>query len=104
MICVGRNAKALAKEFKYFDKRKEMMAYGDFKRLGIPCGSGAVESCVRRLVNLRMKGNGIFWAAESAEGILHLRAQLLTGRWNDYMFTILQHKALWAASVALEAA
>ncbi len=62
---------------------------------GSPLGSGAVESCVRRVVNLRLKGNGIFWCPESAEGVLHLRAQLLCGRWNQFVKTVLRPRQLW---------
>jgi hypothetical protein len=29
--------------------------------MALPIGSGAVESGIRRVVNLRLKGNGIFW-------------------------------------------
>ena len=46
-------------------------------------GSGAVESAVRRLVNLRIKGNGITWRKENAEGMLALRAAAITDRWDE---------------------
>jgi hypothetical protein len=35
-------------------------------------GSGAIESSIRRVINLRLKGNGIFWLEENAEAILAL--------------------------------
>jgi hypothetical protein len=69
-----------------------------FRRRGLPMGSGAVESCVRRLVNLRLKGNGIFWTVESAEAVLQLRAQLLSGRWNQFMKEILRPVEHWEAA------
>ena len=46
-------------------------------------GSGAVESAVRRVVNLRMKGNSIYWLPEHAEAMLHIRAFLKAGRWDE---------------------
>jgi hypothetical protein len=98
-VCLGRNAKTLGKKFDYFEQRRSMLAYKDFRARAIPCGSGAVESCVRRLVNLRMKGNGIFWGEGMAEALLHLRAQFLAGTWRDYMALIFEHEALrWSAA------
>lgn len=66
-----------------FRNTKERIKYLDFKKAGYPIGSGAIESAVRRVVNLRMKGPGIFWLPESAEAFLHIRAQLFSGRWDN---------------------
>lgn len=38
----------------------------------MPIGSGAVESAVRRVINLRLKKTWIFWKEESAEEMLLL--------------------------------
>ncbi len=40
--------------------------YAKFRRRGLPLGSGAVESAVRRVINLRLKGNSISWNEENA--------------------------------------
>ena len=32
--------------------------YATYRRRGLPLGSGAIESVIRRVINLRMKGNG----------------------------------------------
>jgi hypothetical protein len=58
------------------------MDYATFRRRGLPCGSGAIESAIRRVINLRLKGNSIFWEEENAEAMLALRGLVLTGRWN----------------------
>ena len=50
-------------------------------------GSGAVESVIRRVVNQRLKGNGIMWLKENAEAMLVLRAAAITDRWEE----LLQH-------------
>src|SRR5215469_10727409 len=50
---------------------------------GVALGSGAIESAIRRVVNLRLKGNGILWEVENAEAMLALRAAALTGRWEE---------------------
>lgn len=50
---------------------------------GQPLGSGGVESAVRRVVNLRVKGNSIYWLREHAEAVMHLRSHVVTGRWDE---------------------
>ena len=80
---VGRRGTAVGKCLGYFETHRERMRYADFRAKGSPIGSGAVESAVRRIVNLRMKGNSIFWLPEHAEAMLHLRAYLKAGRWDD---------------------
>ena len=67
------------------------MRYDRFKRSGIPIGSGGVESAVRRVVNQRLKSNGTYWLEEHAEAVLHLRAQLKAGRWDDLVRATLAH-------------
>lgn len=55
--------------------------YARYRRRGLPLGSGAIESAIRRVINLRMKGNSIFWKEENAEAMLTLRGLVLSGRW-----------------------
>jgi len=57
--------------------------YAKFRRRGLPVGSGAIESAVRRVINLRMKGNSIFWEKENAEAMLLLRGIVLSGHWPE---------------------
>jgi hypothetical protein len=57
--------------------------YATYRRRGLPMGSGAIESAIRRVINLRLKGNSIFWEEENAEGMLQLRGLVLSGRWNE---------------------
>ena len=80
---VGRRAKAMETERNYFARNSERMRYRNFERRGLPIGSGAVESAVRRLVNLRLKSNATYWLEPNAEAVLHLRAVLKAGRWEE---------------------
>ena len=50
--------------------------------LGLPRGSGTVESAIRRVINLRIKGASIYWLPESVDAILLLRSFYKSGRWN----------------------
>jgi len=46
----------------------------------LPTGSGTVESAIRRVINLRVKGAGMFWKRENAEKMFFLRSLVLTGK------------------------
>jgi hypothetical protein len=72
-------------EIEFLDKHEAHLRYDWFGYRGRPLGSGAVESAIRRVINLRLKGNGIYWREENAEAMLVLRAAVLTGRWQETM-------------------
>jgi hypothetical protein len=75
------------REIAYLEKHTAHMDYKRLRKSGLPLGSGAIESAIRRVVNQRLKGNGIMWLKENAEAMLVLRAAALTGRWEE----LLQH-------------
>lgn len=70
---------------RFLEKHAEAgrLRYHEFRRRGVPLGSGAIESAIRRVVNLRLKGNGLLWYVDNAEGMLLLRAAALSGRWAE---------------------
>jgi hypothetical protein len=80
-LCRGRNSKAIRQHRDYFVKHQSRMAYAELSAIGMPIGSGAIESTVRRVINLRLKGPSIFWCRASAEAILLLRSYYKAGRW-----------------------
>jgi hypothetical protein len=81
-FCKGRNSGKIRTQLNYFIKHRDRMQYELMAKLGLPLGSGAIESAVRRVVNLRLKGPGIFWKHKNAEAILLLRSYFKAGRWN----------------------
>jgi hypothetical protein len=72
-------------EIEYLNKHEAHLRYDWFGYRSRPRGSGAVESAIRRVINLRLKGNGIYWKSENAEAMVVLRAAALTGRWEETM-------------------
>jgi DNA polymerase-3 subunit epsilon len=70
---------------QYFQTHEVRMQYDKFRAEGLPIGSGVIESGVRRIVNLRLKGSSIFWLPENAEAILYLRCQVKSGRWVSFV-------------------
>jgi hypothetical protein len=84
-------------EKEYFVQRQQQMRYAAWRKASVPIGSGAVESAMRRMVNLRLKGAGIFWHKENAEHILLLRCYAKTGRWANLLPLALRSPLLTAA-------
>jgi hypothetical protein len=80
-----RKKDGLKKWENYFYKNQKRMKYRNFRDNHIPCGSGSVESAIRRVINLRLKSAGSFWKEDMAECFLFLRSQLLSGRWLIFM-------------------
>jgi hypothetical protein len=78
---------ALTEDLGYLEKHEDHchMDYGQYQRRGLPIGSGAVESAIRRVINLRIKGPGVMWEEENAEGMVVLRAAALSGRWEELL-------------------
>ena len=85
MIKGRKRGQAIRKWKNYFQRNQERMQYERFKGSYIPCGSGCVESAIRRVINMRLKSAGTFWLKPMAECFLFLRSQLLSGRWKIFM-------------------
>jgi hypothetical protein len=70
-------------EINYLERHGEAgrLDYAAFRRRNLPVGSGAIESAIRRVINLRLKGNSIFWTEDNAEAMLVLRGLVLSRRW-----------------------
>jgi intracellular sulfur oxidation DsrE/DsrF family protein len=66
----------------YLKKHEKRMQYADYKEDNLMCGSGIVESGVRRIINLRFKNTSAFWDAATVEKLYFLRAAVLSKRWN----------------------
>ena len=56
------------------------MDYSVSRAQKTPIGSGAVESAVRRVINLRVKSNATYWLRENAETMIRLRGWIKGGR------------------------
>lgn len=77
--------KEIKKQLAYFQVHIEHMQYEFFKKKKLLCGSGAVESAIRRIINLRFKNVSSFWLEEHLEPLCFLRATFLSGRWDIFL-------------------
>jgi hypothetical protein len=76
---------AVWREIGYLSRHSEAgrLRYDCFRYRGVPLGSGAIESTIRRVLNLRLKGTSLFWEEANAEAVIQLRAAVLSGRWEE---------------------
>jgi hypothetical protein len=94
-LAVGRRAKKIRALVPYFTGNHDRMQYRSFAARHIPRGSGAVESAMRRVINLRLKSNAKFWKEENAEGMILLRSYLKAGRFDDLVDWSIAAAAPW---------
>lgn len=82
-FCQGKRGKGWARERDYLlrNARAGRLDYAKARRAKLPMGSGTMESAIRRVVNLRLKGASIFWTEEHAEQMLLLRTYYKSNRW-----------------------
>lgn len=82
-LCQGKRHKDWTRERDYLlrNARAGRLDYAKARRAKMPMGSGSMESAVRRVVNLRLKGAGIFWHEDHAEQMLLLRAYYKSKHW-----------------------
>ncbi len=71
--------------FNYFRKQQNRIDYQSLKADNRPCGSGIIESGIRRIINLRFKSPSTFWYPENAEKLIFMRGVALSGRWEIMM-------------------
>ena len=79
----GPARSSIAQSLAYLAKRFEQIQYATFIERGYPIGSGIVESANRTVVQARMKGAGMHWAASSVNPLLALRSTVCSDRWRS---------------------
>ena len=75
---------ALATQRTYFQRNCAKMTYADFRRRGMPIGSGPVEAACKTLVKARLCRSGMRWSREGGQRILDLRTYVKSNRWDAF--------------------
>jgi hypothetical protein len=76
--------KPVAKAITYFENQSQRMDYPEYTKRGLQIGSGSAESAVKLVVGSRMNQAGMRWNAERAEAVAHVRAAILSDRWDGF--------------------
>lgn len=70
----------------YFENHVHRMDYPEYVGKGWQIGSGPVESACKTVVGMRLKGAGMRWGEEGADGVCQLRALFRSekGQWEAF--------------------
>lgn len=68
---------------EYLSEHRDHIDYAMFKKLGIPIGSGFVESACKWLVQQRFKCVGMRWSEQGFDNLLYLRVAWVNGRFEQ---------------------
>jgi hypothetical protein len=69
----------LLQVYTYLDRHRDHIDYAAYKELGLPLGSGMVESACKWLIQQRFKGVGMRWSEEGFNHLLYLRLAWVNG-------------------------
>lgn len=70
------------------------MDYGEYRRQGLPIGSGVTEAACKTVFTQRFKESGMTWKLGGGQTILVLRLAQLSGVWKTVYSTFLQSRPL----------
>ena len=70
--------------YNYLDKHRDHIQYDKLKEMGLPIGSGLVESTCKWLIQQRFKGVGMRWSEDGFNHLLHLRLAWVNGRFDPF--------------------
>ncbi len=79
----GEAKRVIGVSLRYLQERGEQIRYAEYELLGIPIGSGVVESACKLVVEARLKGSGMHWARKSVNPMVALRNVLCGERWQE---------------------
>ncbi len=79
----GAKRKEFQKAYRYLRERMGFLRYAEYRRLGVPLGSGVTEAACKTVFGQRLKLSGMRWKKAGAQTILDLRVVLLSGVWDD---------------------
>ena len=75
--------KAVDQAIGYIKHRRDRMPYDELLAEGLEIGSGAIESAVRQVVELRLDGPGMRWGDERPNLMLNLVCTRLSNCWEE---------------------
>jgi hypothetical protein len=74
-----RARETLEKVYASLDGHRDHIDYARYEELGLPLGSGMVESACKWLIQQRFKGVGMRWSEDGFNHVLHLRLAWVNG-------------------------
>jgi len=86
----GAKRAEFQKAYRYLRDRMRYLRYAEYRRLGVPLGSGVTEAGCKTVYTQRLKLSGMRWQKEGAQTILNLRVLRLSGVWDRAYARVLE--------------
>jgi hypothetical protein len=83
-LAAGATPEPLEKAITYFQNQSPRMHYPVYVDQELQIGSGSAESGVLQVVGARINQAGMRWNPDHAEAVAHVRAAILSARWDDF--------------------
>jgi len=87
--------------YNYLLRHSKQMKYSEYRRAGLPIGSGVTEAGCKVVFTQRFKESGMTWSLEGGEVILRLRLAVLSGVWEEVYREYLNHRPLVSLATPL---
>jgi hypothetical protein len=71
-------------QYIYFKRNKARIRYAEFRKRGLPIGSGPIEAACKTLVKTRLGRSGMRWSHQGGQNVLALRTYVKSNRWEKF--------------------
>jgi hypothetical protein len=86
----GKKRTAFQRAYRYLRDRMAYLRYADYRRWGVPLGSGVTEAGCKTVYTQRLKLSGMSWGKAGAQTVLDLRVVVLSGVWDEAYARVLE--------------
>jgi hypothetical protein len=86
----GHKRAEFRKAYRYLRERMRHRSYAEYRRLGVPLGSGVTEAACKTISAQRLKLSGMRWQKAGAQTVLNLRVLHLSGVWDTAYARLLE--------------
>lgn len=80
----GQGKERISNLSEYLKRFRDAVNYDEFRAMGLPIGSGEVESAHRYIAQKRLKIPGATWHPDTVNPMLALRVIRANGWWEDF--------------------
>lgn len=77
----GRRQELYQEGYRYLRRHRKWLRYEEYRRQGLPIGSGVTEAACKTVFTQRLKRSGMRWEVAGGQVVVNLRVVLLSGIW-----------------------
>lgn len=81
----GRRQQLYQEGYRYLRRYSRCLRYWEYRRQGLPIGSGVTEAACKTVFTQRLKLSGMRWEVPGGQVVVTLRVVLLSGVWDKAM-------------------